>query len=75
MLLFVYFRYYILGAMFGNANTGKYFTTAQFVIFFSYQIAMHFLAVLAIVIVSSAASREVNIKEIDSSSFNQYFYY
>lgn len=50
--------YYILGAIFGNANTGQYFNTLEFITFFSYQIAVHFLSVLAIVYVSSAASRE-----------------
>lgn len=51
-------RYYILGALFGNANTGEYFNTFEFILFFSYQIAVHFASVFAIVIVSSAASRE-----------------
>lgn len=51
-------RYYILGAIFGNANTGKYFNTLEFITFFSYQIAVHFLSVVAIVYVSSAASKE-----------------
>lgn len=50
--------YYILGAIFGNANTGKYFNTLEFITFFSYQIAVHFMSVVAIVYVSSAASKE-----------------
>lgn len=51
-------RYYILGAIFGNANTGEYFNTPEFITFFSYQIAVHFLSVLAIVYVSSAVTKE-----------------
>lgn len=39
-------------------NTGQYFNTLEFIIFFSYQIAVHFLSVLAIVYVSAAASKE-----------------
>lgn len=50
--------YYILGAIFGNASTGQHFNTFEFITFFSYQIAVHFLSVLAIVYVSSAASKE-----------------
>lgn len=57
---FVFFRYYILGAMFGNGPTGNHFNSIQFIIFFAYQICMHFFAVLGIVYVSSAASREVS---------------
>lgn len=52
------YSYYILGAIFGNANTGKYFNTLEFITFFSYQIAVHFLSVMAIVYVSSAVSKE-----------------
>jgi gustatory receptor len=47
-----------LGAIFGNASTGQHFNTLEFITFFSYQIAVHFLSVVAIVYVSSAASRE-----------------
>lgn len=50
-------RYYILGAIFGTAKTGS-FSILQFIIFFSYQIVVHFLSVVAIVYVSSTASRE-----------------
>ena len=51
--------YYILGAIFGSANTpGQYFNTAEFITFFSYQIAVHFFSVLAIVYVSTAVSKE-----------------
>lgn len=50
--------YYILGAIFGNATTGKHFNTLKFVIFFSYQIAVHLLSVVAIVYVSTSASKE-----------------
>lgn len=50
--------YYILGAIFGNASTGQHFNTFEFITFFSYQIAVHFLSVLAIVYVSSAATKE-----------------
>lgn len=51
--------YYILGAIFGNANIpGQYFNTLEFITFFSYQIAVHFLSVVAIVYVSSAVSKE-----------------
>ena len=50
--------YYILGAIFGEANHGEYFNTFQFILFFSYQIAVHFASVFAIVFVSSAAARE-----------------
>ena len=51
-------RYYIFGAILGSVNTGQYFNTVEFIIFFSYQIAVHFLSVLAIVHVSAAASKE-----------------
>lgn len=57
-LSFVSQSYYILGAIFGNANTGQYFNTLEFITFFSYQIAVHFMSVVAIVYVSSAASKE-----------------
>lgn len=50
--------YYILGALFGNANHGENFNTFEFILFFSYQIIVHFSSVFAIVFVSSAASRE-----------------
>lgn len=46
--------------MFGNGPTGNHFNSIQFIIFFSYQIAMHFFAVLGIVYVSSAVTREVS---------------
>lgn len=47
-----------MGAIFGNASTGRNFNTLEFITFFSYQIAVHFLSVVAIVFVSSAASKE-----------------
>lgn len=57
-LLFILHSYYILGAIFGSVNTGQFFSTVEFVVFFSYQIAVHFLSMIAIVYISSAASRE-----------------
>lgn len=59
-LIIVFNTYYILGILFGNEPTGHHFSTAEFVTFFSYQILMHFFAVVAIVYVSSAATREVS---------------
>lgn len=52
------YRYYILGAIFGNASTGQHFDNIKFIIFFSYQIAVHFMSVLAIVYVATIASKE-----------------
>ncbi|CRK93784.1 CLUMA_CG007312, isoform A [Clunio marinus] len=58
-LIIVFNTYYILGAMFGNANIpGQYFNTVEFITFFSYQIAVHFLSVFAVVFVCSSLSKE-----------------
>ena len=60
-LIIVFNTYYILGIFFGNEPIpGHHFSRAEFVTFFSYQILMHFFAVVAIVYVSSAATREVS---------------
>lgn len=58
-VIIVFNTYYVFEALFENVITGTSFGTTEFVIFFSYQIVMYSIAVVAVVSVSSSAMVEV----------------
>lgn len=59
-IIIVFNLYYVLEACFENDYSGTHFGTVEFVVFFTYQIAMYTTGIVCVCSVSSGASRAVN---------------